>query len=254
MQETPVFNLNPTQARQRSLTDVYRVKVSEHVPASDEYVAHRQDGKRPLQWHIVWEALSFRFEDHPDENPLIHRSVNLTDRNGQPAIWGDPTNPEPGNQDSFPIQLSKYFARCGVSIGSDPSVIEGMAFVCERKILHAGKAELQVLVPVQLLDGFVAPDTPRIISVRNSRTNGGNGSPTSSAPPSATRDDALTALAAAMDGRKLNELLNIALSHEIVRDNGEVLAMVAQRDPALEALRERGTVDEDDVFHSNGGA
>lgn len=239
----PEINLNPNDATVRVLSDVYRLK-ADYRYASDEYVARRDDGARPLQWHLEWEALSFRFSDNPDTNPIIQRSVNVIDKNGQPATWGDPTNPEPTKDDSFPIQLSKYFAKCGVIVGTDPHVLDGRIFVAERRTLKAGNTEIDTLVPVQLLAEFTPPDPIRVVQSKERGTAGNPATGAAAAAPAGpSKDEALKALATAMAGKTAADLVAVALENTTVQGNGDVLAMAAQGTPAVEALKALGEWD-----------
>lgn len=248
-------NLDPNAAEKRSLTDVYRVKSSGYEYSSDDYynkavAAAQSRGEaappRQLQWAIEWEALTFRFADNPDTNPIIKRSVNVTDKNGAPATWGDPTNPEPTSDDSFPIQLSKHFAKLGFVVGTDPHVLDGQVFVCEKRTLRAGKAEISPLVPVAI--GQVPDGPPRIVQAREQGVAGNPTTGAPAAPSGPTVADAFKALAAAMSGKKTSDMVNVALSDSTVSAQSDVLQQVAAGAPAIEKLKEFGTFSPEGVF------
>ncbi len=251
----PQVNLDPNAAEKRSLTDVYRVKSSGYEYSSDDYynkavAAAQGRGEaappRQLQWAIEWEALTFRFADNPDTNPIIKRSVNVTDKNGAPATWGDPTNPEPTADDSFPIQLSKHFAKLGFVVGTDPHVIDGKIFVCEKRTLRAGKSEISPLVPVAI--GLPVTTPPRIVQAREQGTAGNPATGTVPATSGPTVEIAYKALAAAMNGKKSGDMVNVALSDSTVSAQSDVLQQVAAGAPAIEALKAFGSFSPEGVF------
>jgi hypothetical protein len=257
----PQVNLDPNAAEKRSLTDVYRVQSSGYEYSSDDYYNKAVAGAqargqaappRQLQWCIKWEALTFRFADNPDTNPIITRSVNGTDKNGAPATWGDPANPEPTADDSFPIQLSKYFAKLGFVVGTDPHVLDGKVFVCEKRELRAGSTHITPLIPVAI---GTAPDpsvTPRIVTAKEQGTAGNPaGAPAASTGP--TLDDAYKALATAMNGKKSGDMVNVALADSTVSAQSDVLQQVAAGAPAIEKLKEFGSFSPEGVFTATAG-
>lgn len=245
---TPQVNLNPADATERVNTDVYQVKTSEFRYASDEYMAKADPGApRPLQWHIEWLGLSFRFDNQedPSQPPTIQRSLNVTDKNGATAFWGT-KDPEPGPKDSYPLQLSKYFAKLGLVLGSDPSVINGMTFVCENKTLQAGAGTpVNVLVPIARFEGPFTGEL-RIVKTKQGQAQSGNGTGPAAAP-AISDDQAWAALAGAMDGKNVSELVNVALQTAEVAQTPSVLGVVAggKGRPELEKL---GSVDDAGVF------
>lgn len=244
-----VPNLDPSAAEKRSLTDVYRVKSASYEYASDEYAA-KAGGSKPLQLTIEWEALTFRFADNPTTNPVLKRSINVTDRNGAFMTWGDPTNPEPTSEDSFPIQVSKFFAKCGVKISSDPHVLDGKVFVCERRTLRAGKSEVTTLVPLETrpADFSIAEKDIRIVSGRSEQGTAGNPATGAAAPTGPSKDEAYKALAAVMNGKKQGDMVSVGLADPSVAANAEVLTEIAAGAPAVEALKAFGSFAADGTF------
>jgi len=248
-QTQPPVNLDPGSAEKRSLTDVYRVKSAGYEYASEEYAA-KAGGAKPLQLTIEWEALTFRFADNPTTNPLLKRSINVTDKNGAVMNWGDPNNPEPTSDDSFPIQVSKHFAKCGVNLGSDPHVIDGKVFRCERTTLRAGKAEVTTLIPrEQLPADFSIPEADvRIVTGRSEQGQAGNPATGAAVPTGPSKEAAYQALAAALNGKKSSEMVNAALADATVAAQSDVLAEVAAGAPAIEALKAFGSFAADGTF------
>ena len=247
----PAINLNPAEAAKgRSFTDIYRVKEARYEQASEEYAA-KAEGNRPWQLTIEWEGLSFRFANNPDENPIIRKSVNVTDKNGNPINWGDAENPEPTADDSLPIQLSKYFAKLGFVIGTDPHVIDGQVFECERKDLRGGKGARPVnaIVPVAL--ATPPTDPPKIIQSRETGGQAGNPAAATAAPSGPTKEAAYQALAAALNGKKSSEMVQIGLADNVVSAQTEVLSEIAQGAPAIEALKAYGSFAADGTFTAN---
>jgi hypothetical protein len=253
----PQVNLDPDAAEKHSLTDVYRVRSSGYAYSSDDYynkvvAAALSRGEaaptRQLQWAIEWEALTYRFADNPDTNPIIKRSVNATAKNGAPATWGDPKNPEPTTGDSFPIQLSKYFAKLGFKVGIDPHVLDGQIFVCEKRTLRAGKSEITPLVPIAI--GQVPTDAPRIVQAREQGQDGNPSAGVVAAPSGPSIDDAYMALATAMNGKKTSDMVHVALADSIVSAQSDVLQQVAAGAPAIEQLKAFGSFSPRGVFTS----
>lgn len=242
----PPVNLDPGSAEKRSFTDVYRVKSASYEQASEVYAA-RAGGARPLQLTIEWEALTFRFADNPTVNPILRRSVNVTDKNGAPMTWGDPKNPEPTSEDSFPIQVSKHFAKCGVTLGTDPHVLDGKVFRCERTTLRAGKTELQTLIPIErMADDFSVPESEiRIVTGRSEQGQAGNPATGAAVPTGPSKDEAYKAVAQALNGQNKTSLVNVALG---ATTNPDVLAEVAAGAPAIAVLETLGSFAADGTF------
>lgn len=244
----PSVNLDPNAAEKRSLTDIYRVKSAAYEYASEEYSA-RAGGARPLQFTIEWEALTFRFADNPTTNPILKRSINVTDKNGAVMTWGDPANPEPTAEDSFPIQVSKHFAKCGTILGTDPHIIDGQVYLCERRTLRAGKSEVTTLVPLERLpDTFTFEGDVRVVQGKESGTAGNPATGVTAAPTGPSAETAFKALAAAMNGKGSSEMVNVALSDATVSQQSDVLQQVAAGAPAIEALKAFGTFSPEGVF------
>ena len=254
---TPAINLAPEDAVQRVDTEVYRVLSSRYEYSSDDYYNKAVAGAaargqaappRQLQWAIDWECLTMRWSDNPDKNPVTTRSVNVTDKNGAPATWGDPKNPEPTSDDSFPIQLSKYFAKLGVRIGNDPHIIDNMVFVCEKKTLRAGKTEIKPLVPVAIGQAPPTDFVPRVVTGNAERGTAGNPATAQSVPTGPSADDAFKALAVAMNGKRTGDMTAVALADPIVCQQPEALTAVAAGAPAIEKLGTFGSFSPEGVF------
>ena len=246
---TTTFNLDPNAAEKRTFRDIYRIRSASYEESSDDYTA-KAGGKR-MQLTIEWEGLSFRFADNPTENPIMKRSINVTDKNGEFMGWGDPNNPEPTSEDSFPMQMAKVFAKCGTVIGTDPHVLDGHVYVGETVTLRAGRGELKTIIPVErLADDYVFEGEVRILQPRE-QGQAGNPAAGVAAQSGPTKEAAYKALATALNGRNKSEILDIALGHDVVSAQSDVLSDCTSGEAAITALGAYGSFAADGTFTAN---
>ena len=247
--QQPIINLSPDAVQERTpLRSLYMIKEAQFARASDEYMANRPNDTRPLQLQIVWVGKDFRFSSNPDKDPEMIRSINVTDKNGNPMVWGT-KNPEPSSDDAFPVQISKYFALLGVVIETDPHVLDGKWFWGEQKELTAGNMKITTIVPVEVYTGPVPyAGEVRLVQVKGESGQAGHPATGAAQTPQVSKQAAAAALAVDMAGKNKTDVVAVALGNDTVKQCAELLSELAIGD--VSALEEFGTFDEGGVFNT----